>query len=130
MRVSDYRDLCAAMRDREVSLSACVDAAERAAWCIAARRTLAEGWAAQACCPRASSEDQVRFAQALQALHFSICATESAADAARIAMRAAATPGPLPPATGLSRAALYNRSASRAVRLARAARGAMRRGYF
>ena len=120
MRVAEYRDVYASLRDVQVSFHACVDATERAAWCVRARAAIQHG--GEANCARASEVDRCRMADALRDLQ-SILASEARAQQARCIVERE-------PQQRQSRASRYNRSPGRAVRLARAARRAMRRGYF
>ena len=119
MRVAQYRDLYASLRDVQVSYHACVDAAERALWCARARSAIQEGIGAN--CARASGVDRSKVADAIRDLQAILVSADPAMHVQSGAERA------IPPQ---SRAAQYNRSPARAVRLARAARSAMRRGYF
>lgn len=120
MRVAAFRDVCANVRDMTVHFHACVNATERNLWAARARIVLREGMDAE--CPRASQDDKQRMGAALFELLQMIRQVETAT----------ATLGV--PTSGLktrtTRANAYNKSASRAVRLSRAARSAMRRGYF
>ena len=123
MKVGEFRDLCARVRDAGVAFHACVDAAERAQWQRHAERELAAGRAAT--CTRATELDRSRLSAALEDLQ-GLVAMAMPAPAIPIAA-AVRLKGAL---ASCSRAARYNRSPGRAVRLARAARSAMRRGYF
>lgn len=124
MRVGEYRDLCAEVRDACVAFHACVDGGERDRWrALAASKHTQAGAAA---CARATDLDRVRMDQALADL-------EALMNIAREALPATIKvdhPAHQPAAASMSRAAGYNRSPARAVRLRRAARSAMRRGYF
>lgn len=120
MRIEAYRDFCASVRDMAVHFHACIDATERHLWVIRARAVLREGMEAE--CPRASKGDKQKFGAALVELHQLIRWVEAAAQAEpSISVKSK-------PAT--SRASAYNKSVGRAVRIGRAARSAMRRGYF
>lgn len=120
MRVAEYRDLYASLRDLGVGFHACVDRKEREAWSARARQALRAGFEAD--CRGASDEDRVQMAAAIRELQASVGAT----DGESAAVHAASSH----PHQLKSRAAQYNRSPGRAVRIARAARSAMRRGYF
>lgn len=118
MRVQDYRDMTAQMFRLVDDWSACVDEAERSAW-----RVRASGFRnefQQAECPRATDRDQEMHALALQKLNAVY----------QLAIPAVIVLGSAPSSSGRTRAQKYNASASRAVRLSRAARSAKRRGYF
>lgn len=120
MRVTQYRDLLAEVRDMSVHYHACTDLAERTEWQGRARDQLRKGMESR--CARATEQDRCRMGTALVELQRLIASVE------------AEKPGQLNTgavAKGKStRASQYNKSASRAVRLNRAARSAMRRGYF
>lgn len=120
MRIAAYRDVCASVRDMAVHFHACVDATERHLWATRARAVLREGMEAE--CPRASQDDKQKIGAALVELHQLIRGVEAAAQAVpSISVKSK---------SATSRASAYNKSASRAVRIGRAARSAMRRGYF
>lgn len=127
MRVAGYREVIAAVRRSAVDFHACVDAGERLVWERHARNRLQEGL--DASCPRASQDDRERMADAIADLQQLIASVDAARhppagvfSPAAGALRAAPVPR--------SRAARYNQSPARAVRLRRAARSAMRRGYI
>ncbi len=120
MRVAEFRDIRTNVRDMAVAYHACVDVTERNLWATRARSVLREGMEAE--CSRANPDDKQRMATALAELHQLIRGTE-------ITARSAPHRSTVPK-TSTTRAAVYNKSASRAVRLRRAARSAMRRGYF
>lgn len=127
MRVAEYRDVMAAVRRSAVDFHACVDAGERLVWEKHARNRLQEGRDAH--CARAGQDDRERMALAIADL-------QQLLDDAQPAHRpAAVTVGPAlaslrASAQPRTRAARYNQSPARAVRLRRATRSAMRRGYF
>ena len=118
MRIAAYRDVYAGVRDMTVHFHACVDLAERELWAKRARNVLRDGMAAE--CPRATEDDIARMGSALAELLQLIRGVEVSARPVAVVKSKSAT----------TRASAYNRSASRAVRLGRAARSAMRRGYF
>lgn len=118
MRVQDYRDMTAQMLRLVDDWSACVDEGERSAW-----RVRASGFRnefLQAECPRATGRDQEMHALALQKLNVLY----------QPAIPAGIVPTSATNSSSRTRAQNYNASASRAVRLGRAARSAKRRGYF
>ena len=125
MKVVEYREMIRAMLQLVTDRQACVSDAERQAWSTRAARVYAE--LAEARCPRATPRDAVMRAIAeRQYLDLT-------------AIPAPSTTASFPPSltvrnrehsAGQSRAAKYNKSAARAVRLSRAARSAMRRGYM
>lgn len=103
-----------------VHFHACVDATERHLWATRARAVLREGMEAE--CVRASSDDKQKMGAALVELQQLIRGVE--------ATKAPVLTGLMKTKSATTRAGGYNGSAGRAVRLARAARSAMRRGYF
>ena len=113
MKVAEFREITEDMRRLVNDWHACVDEHERLLWRERAHRFLAVFMSAS--CARASSRDHenrlLAYQQYTQAVMQSRTATKSSQ-------------------ASTSLAAQYNKSAGRAVRLARAARGAMRRGYF
>ena len=127
MRVSQYRELYAVVRNMAVSFHACVDLKERQTWERLARFQLREGM--DAVCVRATTEDQSRMKTAVAEVHQLIQSVEAERRNRRIDGSTTTTVNKSP-AAGSSLAGRYNRSPSRAVRLRRAARSAMRRGYF
>lgn len=92
---------------------ACVDQQERQSWKERASRFLATFMSAR--CDRATSRDLDDRLEAYREYTGLVMRTASASTSGQVSA---------------SRAATYNKSPGRAVRLARAARGAMRRGYF
>lgn len=113
MKVKEFRELTADMRRLVNDWHACVDQKERQSWRTRADRflTIFTG----VCCGRATSKDLNDRLEAYQ-------------EYVGLVMRTVATPSSGRVST--LRASTYNKSPGRAVRLARAARGAMRRGYF
>lgn len=120
MRVAVFRDIRANVRDMAVAYHACVDGTERRLWAARARLVLREGMEAE--CSRASQDDKQRMGAALVELQRLILGAENAIRSTPLITTV--------PKSSMTRAAAYNKSASRAVRLRRAARSAMRRGYF
>lgn len=118
MRVHEYRDLTAQMFRVVDDWSACVDEIERKAWEVRASCVHVEF--AAAVCSRATERDIEMHMLAEEKYNNLITSKAGTAVMAPSIVNAGS----------MSRAAKYNRSASRAVRLARAARSAMRRGYF
>ena len=116
MKVQEFRDLTFHLLRTADAWHACVDDKERAAWSAIAARVYTEFKAAV--CARANARDLAMRATAEQKYNEIIGPSISQT---LPAIR------PMPPA---SRAAKYNRSPGRAVRMARAARSAMRRGYY
>ena len=114
MKLKDFRGLTTDMRRLVNDWHACVDDGERQLWQERASRFL--GTFMSASSPRASTEDLQSRLEA-----YRDCLGVMAAQRARVAIRDQAA---------MPRASRYNKSPGRAVRLARAARGAMRRGYF
>lgn len=114
MKVKEFRELTADMRRLVNDWHACVDESERQSWLKRAHRLLATFMSASS--NRATPKD---LDDRLQAYRDCI---------GLVAMRRVAVP--TSDQAALSRAGRYNKSPGRAVRLARAARGAMRRGYF
>lgn len=113
MKVAEFRETTEDMRRLVNDWHACIDEHERLLWRQRAHRFLAVFMSAS--CARASSRDNEDRVLAFQQY-------------TRIVMQSStATKSSHAPT---SRAGQYNKSAGRAVRLARAARGAMRRGYF
>ncbi|MCA8050731.1 hypothetical protein [Burkholderia arboris] len=123
MKVVEYRDICDAVRRSNIDYHACVDDAERVVWLRCARTRLQQSIGAE--CSRATSVDRERMELATCELRALIGAVE-----AEQVQVLATKSVPVGWATRESRASKYNRSVSRAVRLRRAARSAMRRGYF
>lgn len=120
MQIAAYRDVCASVRDMAVHYHACADAAERELWASKARAALREGM--EATCERAKQDDKQKMGTALvelQQLIRGVEATVQVVPSSGVKTKSATT-----------RASAYNKSASRAVRISRAARSAMRRGYF
>lgn len=120
MQVQEYRDLISAVLTLVTDWSACVDDDERELWrarAIPCRATLVD-----AACARASERDRERHALACDQL-------QALLEPKAAAFAPATVVASMRPASQ-SRAAKYNKSASRAVRISRAARSAMRRGYF
>jgi hypothetical protein len=125
MKVAQYREMIRALLQQVNDWHACVSDTERQAWAQRAVRVHAE--LAEAQCPRATLRDaEMRAIAERQYLDLT-------------AIPAPSTTASLPPSStarhrehgaGQSRAAKYNKSAGRAVRLSRATRSAMRRGYM
>lgn len=115
MKVKEFRGVTAEMRKLVTDWHACVDEQEREMWRERAHRFLA--FFMSASCKSATPKD---LTDRLDAYH------DYTGLAARTLVSRATTSG----VTSTPRAGLYNKSPGRAVRLARAARGAMRRGYF
>lgn len=121
MKVNEFRELTESMRRLVNDWYACVSDTERGKWHVRSLRFLAEFQCAS--CTRASTRD---LDNRLNAYHeyLGIVAKWTAAVANRSLSVATPSQAPVP------RAARYNKSPGRAVRLARASRSAMRRGYF
>lgn len=113
MKVAEFRELTVDMFRLINDWQACVDADERAHWRERAHRFLAVFMSAS--CKRATPRDQ----EARLTAYHQYIAT----------VTASVVTVPLHKASS-SRASSYNKSPGRAVRLARAARSCMRRGYF
>ncbi|MFJ7794520.1 hypothetical protein [Pseudomonas sp. NPDC096950] len=114
MKVKEFRGITADMRRLVNDWHACVDQLERESWRERAHRFLALFLSASCC--TATPKD---LADRLDAYH----------DYTGLAMQTVLSGSTSKPVS-MSLASRYNKSPSRAVRLARAARGAMRRGYF
>lgn len=127
MRVAQYREIYAGVRDMATSYHACVDLPERQVWERHATCRLEAG--VDAACQRATPDDRSRMAEAVAELGRLIRSVEAErrSDVAIQATNRAARVGS---SIGLGRAGQYNKSPGRAVRLRRAARSAMRRGYI
>lgn len=123
MKVVEYRDICEAVRRSSIDYHACINDAERGVWLQCARARLRES--AEAECARATNVDRERMNLATRALRVLIADVEVGDALASAVKSSAATVGGRE-----SLASKYNRSPGRAVRLRRAARSAMRRGYF
>lgn len=123
MRIADYRDQTKTLFALVNDFQACMDEYERGLWAARARTTLT-GVAASKDCPRKTGHDaelrQLAITQCEQLLINNL-STSSIPSAPVVSTKTS---------SGLTKAAKYNKSPSRAVRLARAARSAMRRGYF
>lgn len=124
MKVQDFRDLTARARQLVVDLHACADAGERLLWVGRASRDRSVIEAAS--CPRATQRDLDSHQAACSALTDLINQASTPPEH----RQSIGTPAASAPSKGQSRAGGYNKSAARAVRLGRAARSAMRRGYF
>jgi hypothetical protein len=128
MKVAEYRDLIRALQQIASDWHACASDAERQAWAVRAARVYSE--LQNTACTRATPRD-VEMCELAQQQYHDLVNPRRQPDAQHSA--------PLPLSTsrtpyrrqdaGASRAAGYNKSPGRAVRLSRAARGAMRRGY-
>lgn len=114
MKVKEFRGITADMRRLVNDWHACVDQQERQSWRERAHRFLP--LFQNASCATATPKD---LADRLDAY----------LDYTGLAMQTVLCGSASKPAS-LSLAGRYNKSPSRGVRLARAARGAMRRGYF
>lgn len=123
MKVVEFRDICEAVRRSSIDYHACINDAERVVWLQCARARLHD--AAEAECARATAVDRERMELATQALRVLIDEVAVGRASADAVKSSAATAGGRE-----SRASKYNRSPGRAVRLRRATRSAMRRGYF
>lgn len=123
MKVVEYRDICESVRRSSIDFHACINDAERVVWLQRARTRLRES--AEAECARATTIDLERMDLATRALRALIDDVEFGLARTSAVKSSKATVG-----GGESRASKYNRSPGRAVRLRRAARSAMRRGYF
>lgn len=121
MRVQEFRDSISAACQMVIDWSACVCKAEREAW--RSRASLFRASFESAECSRASARDRDNFNLAREQLASLLEETKQIPAVIQ-------QPAPAVRGTTQSRAAKYNSSASRAVRLGRAARSAMRRGYF
>lgn len=120
MRIQEYRDMISAALQLVTDWSACVDDGERTLWRV--RAIAGQAALAGATCSRASERDRERYTLALYKLQALLAVPELVA--AKAVSVAAMRPA------SQSRASKYNKSPSRAVRISRAARSAMRRGYF
>jgi len=129
MKVAEYRDLVRALQQIAIDWHACTSDAERRAW--AARAARVYGELQDASCTRASSRDVEMRELAQQQYHDLVIhpLQQHALHPVPLSLASSRTQYRKPDA-GVSRAAGYNKSPARAVRLARAARTAMRRGYF
>lgn len=114
MKIREFRELTADMSRLVNDWHACVDENERQLWQERTQRFLVTFMSASSACATAKDLDN-----RLEA--YRDCLGLLAKQRARVAIRDQAA---------ISRASRYNKSPGRAVRLARAARGAMRRGYF
>ncbi|WP_153785360.1 hypothetical protein [Pseudomonas sp. EMN2] len=114
MKLKEFRELTADMRRLVNDWHACVDESERQLWRDRAYRFFPAFTSATS--PRASSRDLENRLEA-----YRDCLGLLAIQRARVAIRDQAA---------MPRTSRYNKSPARAVRLSRAARGAMRRGYF
>ena len=122
MGIADYRNICASVRDMAVHFHSCVDACERHLWAIRARAALHEGMQVE--CPlRTSQDDKQNMNAALVELQQLIRQVEAAT-------RSVVSSNGVKTKSVTTRASAYNKSPGRAVRLGRAARSAMRCGYF
>lgn len=120
MRVREYREVVAGALQLVTDWNACVDDDERNRWRDRASRYRPEFDAAT--CSRATARDLERYALAQEQLSSLLAEPVVATPRAALDTVTPARTG------GQSCAAKYNGSASRAVRLGRAARSAMRRG--
>lgn len=129
MKVAEYRDLIRALQQIAHDWQACTSDTERQAWATRAARVYAE--LQEATCTRATPRDVEMREMARQQYHdlVSLRLEPNAPHSALLPLTTSRTPYRRQDA-GTSRAASYNKSPARAVRLSRAARGAMRRGYF
>lgn len=114
MKVKEFRGITADMRRLVNDWHACVDQQERQRWRERAHQFLALFMSAS--CGTATPKD---LADRADAYH----------DYTGLTMQTVLSETTSKPAS-ISLAGRYNKSPSRAVRLARAARGAIRRGYF
>jgi hypothetical protein len=121
VRVQEFRDSISAACQMVIDWSACVCESEREAW--RSRAALFQASFESAECSRASARDLVNFNLAREQLANLLEETKQIPAATK-------PPAPAVRGTTQSCAAKYNSSATRAVRLGRAARSAMRRGYF
>jgi len=121
VRVQEFRDSISAAFQMVIDWSACVCNEEREAW--RSRASLYRAYFESADCSRATTRDRDNYNLARQQL-------ASLLEETKLVSLAIQQPAPAARATSQSRAAKYNSSASRAVRLGRAARSAMKRGYF
>ena len=129
MKVAEYRDLIRALLQIINDWQACTSTNEREAWAVRAARVHAE--LAEAACMRATIRDSEMRALAQQKYcdlvagppthQHSPCSTAKPTTSSSSSYQVQSA--------GTSRADGYNKSPARAVRLSRAARGAMRRGY-
>jgi len=121
VRVQEFRDSISAAFQMVIDWNACVCNEEREAW--RSRATLYRASFDTAECSRASARDRDNFNLAREQL-------ASLLEEPKQVALAMTLPAPAARSATQSRAAKYNSSASRAVRLGRAARSAMKRGYF
>lgn len=126
MRIGDYRDLIRALLQACTDWHACVNDAELRAWAARSARTVGE--LRQADCPLATPRDVEMRERALG--DYLALSSDLAHRADVHALPAPAASSRSPGGHGTKRAAGYNKSIGRAVRLARAARSAKRRGYL
>lgn len=127
MKVAEFRELRADVLRAVNDFHACADREERAAWSARTAPLVERARTAQ--CDRASELDRARMVEAIEA-YGQVEALHRRLEPPEPALRALQQPVVAAAGSGMSRAARYNKSASRAVRLSRAARAAQRRGYF
>lgn len=129
MKVAEYRDLIRALQQIGSDWHACASDAERQAWAARATRVYSE--LESAACARATPRD-VEMRELAQQQYHALVNPRRKPDSLDAAPPPLSTSRPpyRRPDTGATRASGYNKSPGRAVRLSRAARGAMRRGYF
>ncbi|ENA27042.1 hypothetical protein HMPREF1487_09521 [Pseudomonas sp. HPB0071] len=113
MKVAEFRALTADMLRLVNDWQACVDGQEQSLWRERAHRFLAGFMSAS--CDRATPRDHEARLSAYQQYIAIVVSTTATMPLQR---------------TSTSRAGRYNKSPARAVRLARASRSCMRRGYF
>lgn len=128
MKVAEYRDLVRALLRTATDWHACTSSSERDTWAVQAACVYAE--LDQATCTRATTRDVEMCELARQ--QYRDLVSDPSQQITRPTGAATTTSSTVQrrPSTGASRAAGYNKSPARAVRLSRAARSAMRRGYF
>lgn len=127
MRVAEYRDLIQALLRIATDWHACSSDSERQAWSVRAAGAHRE--LESAVCARATPRD-VELRELAQQKYRDLVgnlAQQRPHDA--VSMTTSSSSGRATRA-GTTRAAGYNKSPARAVRLSRAARGAIRRDYF
>lgn len=128
MKVAEYRDLIRALQRIGSDWHACASDAERQAWAVRAVRVYSELESAE--CARATPRD-VEMRELAQQQYHDLVNPRRKPDSQDAAPPLSTSRPPYSrPDAGTTRAAGYNKSPGRAVRLSRAARGAMRRGYF
>lgn len=120
MRVQEFRELISDSMRLITDWSACVDQSERNLWIT--RAEVQQVTLRAAACTRASTRDIENHALAVEQLSKLLSPPTKPSGPLSSVVKATAS--------SKTRAAKYNASASRAVRLSRAARSAKRRGYF